>query len=196
MSQNPAPSPPQTPSLDTLLNHSAWTTIDGPPLPGKGWLRVTGADATRWLNGMLTNSIQALQPGAGCYNFVLNAQGKIQGDCTVFLDPAQGTEPALLLQTSSDQLETLRTWFDRFIIMDDVELADLEPGWQGLELAGPEAAALLDLPYPPSQPPAPLSLQTITWQSEGREHHVHSRPLATHSSLRSSGPTGRHPRRP
>jgi folate-binding Fe-S cluster repair protein YgfZ len=28
-----------------------------------GWIRVTGEDRVRWLNGMVTNSIQQLQDG-------------------------------------------------------------------------------------------------------------------------------------
>ena len=48
------------------------------PLDHIGWLRVTGPDRLRWLNGMLTNSIAQLVPGEGCYNFVLNAQGRIR----------------------------------------------------------------------------------------------------------------------
>ncbi len=37
---------------------------------------------------MVSNSIQALQPGEGNYNFLLNAQGRIQGDATVYREPA------------------------------------------------------------------------------------------------------------
>lgn len=87
----------------------------------RGWLRITGPDATRWLNGMVTNSIQALEPGQGSYNFLLNAQGRIQGDCTIYREPGAG-DAAYLLVTDASQLETIRTTLDRFIIMDDVTL--------------------------------------------------------------------------
>ncbi len=49
-----------------------------------GWVRVTGEDRVRWLNGMVTNSIQGLTPGEGCFNFLLNAQGRIQGTAMAF----------------------------------------------------------------------------------------------------------------
>ena len=58
-----------------------------------GWLRVTGDDRVRWLNGMVTNSVQALAPGEGNYNFLLNAQGRILGDCTIFAEPDDATPP-------------------------------------------------------------------------------------------------------
>src|ERR1700710_2162669 len=89
------------------------------------FLRITGEDATRWLNGMVTNSIQALQPGEGNYNFLLNAQGRIQGDATIYREPAVGAT-TFLLETDASQLETIRQALDRFIIMDDVELSPVE----------------------------------------------------------------------
>jgi glycine cleavage system aminomethyltransferase T len=45
---------------------------------------VTGEDRTRWLNGTITNNVRDLAPGNGVYSFVLNAQGRIQGDLTAF----------------------------------------------------------------------------------------------------------------
>jgi len=90
------------------------------PLDDRAFLRITGSDATRWLNGMVTNSIQALAPGEGNYNFLLNAQGRIQGDCTIYREP--GDEPTFLLETDAAQVDTIQLLLDKFIIMDDVEL--------------------------------------------------------------------------
>lgn len=91
----------------------------------------------RWLNGMVTNSIQSLQPGEGCYNFFLNVQGRIQGDATAWM-----LEQSILLEISADRVDKLREMLDRFIIMDDVELEPLE-NRAGLLVAGPAAEALL-----------------------------------------------------
>ncbi len=85
------------------------------------FLRITGSDAARWLNGMVTNSVVSLDPGKGNYNFLLNAQGRIQGDCTIYRDSA-ALQDNYLLETSSDQVVKLREHLERFIIMDDVEL--------------------------------------------------------------------------
>ncbi len=52
-----------------------------------GWLRrvqVRGADRFRWLSGMVTNTVNDLFPNSGAWNLVLNAQGRIQGDLTVW----------------------------------------------------------------------------------------------------------------
>ncbi len=126
------------------------------PLVDLGWLRVTGEDRVRWLNGMVTNSINDLAPGQGCYNFILSAQGRIQGIATAFFQP-----DSILLETDRTQIAALTATLDRFIIMDDVELTDISATRTGIALIGPGAAALLtrlDLPTP-----AGLSIQTSRW---------------------------------
>lgn len=109
------------------------------PLDNVGWIRVTGEDRVRWLNGMVTNSVQDLKTGKGCYNFLLSVQGRIQGDAYIFAEP-----DALLLETASEQVAALMALLDRFIIMDDVELADSSATQSGLSLSGPQAGSLLE----------------------------------------------------
>jgi len=132
--------------LDAILRRAAIA-----PVSDRAFLRVTGSDATRWLNGMVTNSIQALAPGEGCYNFLLNAQGRILADCTIYreIDPA---EPAsFLIETATSQLETIRQHLDHFIIMDDVELTRTFEDKLGVLVLGPGALGTLDvaLMWPP-----------------------------------------------
>jgi folate-binding protein YgfZ len=121
------------PQLEALL-HGAGIA----PLDRTGWIRVSGEDRARWLNGMATNSVQQLAEGTGTYNFFLNAQGRIQADGNVF-----ATSDDLLIETSRSQIATLIAYLDHYIIMDDVELADVSDTQHGLTLAGPLAASLL-----------------------------------------------------
>ncbi len=120
-------------------------------LGGQAFLRCSGRDRIRWLNGMVTNSVKTLEDGQGCYAFVLNAQGRIQGDVSIY---RLASEPeALFLVTSVPQVETLTAWWRRYIIMDQVTIEPM-PQWTALGLAGPQAAehlAALELPVP-SQP--------------------------------------------
>jgi hypothetical protein len=122
----PAP-PVAAAQLTALLRAAGVSTLDG-----TGWIRITGSDRVRWLNGMVTNSIAQLAPGEGCYNFVLNAQGRIQGDLTAFL-----LEGSILLETSRDQLPALIAHFNHFIIMDDVERTQPR-GADGCRLTPPD----------------------------------------------------------
>src|SRR5579862_5628807 len=59
----------------------------GAALHDLGWMRrvdVRGEDRFRWLSGMVTNTVNDLFPNSGAWNLVLNAQGRIQGDLTVW----------------------------------------------------------------------------------------------------------------
>jgi folate-binding protein YgfZ len=127
---------PESNELSVLLETAGYSAITD-----RAFLRVTGSDAARWLNGMVSNSIQGLEPGQGNYNFLLNAQGRIQGDATVYRETT--AEPAeFLLTTTADQMETIQKHLDHFIIMDDVELKPLED-LSGILVAGPQAASIV-----------------------------------------------------
>ena len=104
----------------------------------RGQIAVSSADRLRWLNGMLTNNLQELAEGTGNYSFVLNAQGRIQGDCDAFR-----MADHLLLLTDRSQVPALMAHFDHFIIMDDVALEDVSASRTALGLAGPLAPQLL-----------------------------------------------------
>ena len=120
------------------------------PLTDRAFLRITGSDATRWLNGMVTNSIQDLKPGEGNYNFLLNAQGRIQGDCMIYREPSEG-DATFLLETDKSQLETIQALLDKFIIMDDVELIPTPSNNQTVLLIGSNAVTLLHAYYQSSR---------------------------------------------
>jgi len=141
--------------LTELLTGAGFCTLDS-----IGWIRVTGSDRVRWLNGMVTNSIEALTPGQGCYNFALNAQGRIRGIANVF---APADDPnALLIETSRSELSTLMAHLDHFIIMDDVELKDITSEHFGILIAGPGAASVIEAMGLPA-PSEPLSMKTASW---------------------------------
>ncbi len=121
-------------SLSQILTSAAFA-----PIQNVGWIRITGEDRVRWLNGMVTNNIAALKPGEGNYNFFLNAQGRIQGDATAWM-----LEDSILLETAADRIPALMAMLDHFIIMDDVELTDVTDQRVGLALFGTEIAPVID----------------------------------------------------
>jgi folate-binding protein YgfZ len=149
----------------------------GAALHDLGWLRhvdVRGADRFRWLSGMVTNTVNDLFPNTGAWNLVLNAQGHIQGDLTVWRggeesspkrrspanppkvadgasDKLLGTpfagETDLELEIASDQLGKLLAHMNKFIVMDDVELIPL--GEEQVGEAGSETVIGLSGPLAP-----------------------------------------------
>jgi folate-binding protein YgfZ len=104
----------------------------------RGKILVTGGDRLRWLNGMVSNAVQSLPEGQGNYSFLLSVQGRIQGDCNVYRRAED-----VLLDTSIEQVPALMRHLDHFIIMDDVELADVSRQWTALSLAGPRSGQVL-----------------------------------------------------
>lgn len=130
------------------------------PLNDTGWIRITGSDRVRWLNGMLTNSTQDVLPGQGCYNFALNSQGRILGDANAFRFANDAV--ALWLETERSHVPDLMAHLDHFVIMDDVELADVTPQRSGWLLAGTNASTILQEAGLPA-PGEPLANSQVEW---------------------------------
>jgi folate-binding protein YgfZ len=125
-----------------------------------GWRRLTrctGEDRGRWLNGMVTNFVSNLDENTGGYAFVLNAQGRIQGDLDIYR-----RSDSFWLETDSSQIDALTAFLDRYIIMDDVVL-ESQPQWTALGIAGPRAVAALTNAGLPT-PSSPMQLSEVIWQ--------------------------------
>jgi folate-binding protein YgfZ len=103
----------------------------------RGKLALAGREAKSFLQGQVTNDVEALTPGEGCYAAFLTPKGKMLGDLRI-LDA--GDE--LLLDTERVALQELFNMIRRFSIGFDVELhkRTLESGL--LSLLGPESEAV------------------------------------------------------
>jgi folate-binding protein YgfZ len=108
-----------------------------------GKLALTGSEAKAFLNGQVTNEIEALEPGHGCYAAQLTHKGKMLADLRVI---DTGSELLLLCERSA--LQALFDAIRRYKIGFDVELhkRTLERGL--LSLIGPRADALLGAELP------------------------------------------------
>jgi folate-binding protein YgfZ len=100
----------------------------------RGKLALTGSEAKAFLHGQVSNDIEGLEPGRGCYAAFLTHKGKMLGDLRV-LD--LGDE--LLLDTERVALQELFNMIRRYKLGMDVELhkRTLELGL--LSLVGPQA---------------------------------------------------------
>src|SRR5829696_8326720 len=107
----------------------------------RGKLALTGAEAKAFLHGQVTNDIEGLEPGSGCYAAFLTHKGKMLGDLRV-LDA--GDE--LLLDCERVALQELFNMIRRYKLGRDMELhkRTLELGLLSVigpgapDLAGPE----------------------------------------------------------
>lgn len=133
--------------------------LSGAAVHDLGWLRrisVRGKDRFRWLSGMVTNMVKDLASNAAAWNLVLNAQGRIQGDLTVWRESDE-----LELEVTAEQADKLFSHLDRFIIMDDVELVPLDAD-TAIGLTGPKASEVLARLGLPSLP-EPLTQTRAEW---------------------------------
>src|SRR5207253_9430011 len=123
-----------------------------------GWrskLRVSGPDRVRWMNGMVTNNIADLPLDRGAYCFLLNVQGHILGDMYVY-----HRGEYLLVDTDAWQSDGLRGNLEKFIIMDDVEIASFDDQLTAIGVQGPKAENLLKHCGMAFENMEPLSLET------------------------------------
>jgi folate-binding protein YgfZ len=109
-----------------------------------GKLALTGAQAKELLNGQVSNDVEALTPGTGCYATLLTSKGKMLGDLRV-LD----TGAELLLLTERTSLQALFDQLRRGAIgwQADLHKRTLQQGL--LSVIGPrgrEVAGASDLP--------------------------------------------------
>jgi folate-binding protein YgfZ len=104
----------------------------------RGKLALSGAEAKSFLQGQVTNDVEALAAGEGCYAAFLTPKGKMLGDLRV-LDAGDD----LLLDTERTALQALFNMIRLFSVGYDAQLhkRTLERGL--LSLIGPTADAVL-----------------------------------------------------
>jgi tRNA-modifying protein YgfZ len=126
----------------------------------RGKLALTGSEARSFLQGQVTQDVEALEPGHGAYAAFLTPKGKMLGDLRV-LDA--GTE--LLLDCERLALQDLFNLIRRAKIGYAVELhkRTLERGL--LSLAGPRAreVAAAFVPRPPAAEHEHLAAANVRW---------------------------------
>ncbi len=106
----------------------------------RGKLALTGADAKAFLQGQVTNDVEVLGPGGGCYAAFLTPKGKMLGDVRI-LD----TGDEILLDTERVALQELFNMIRRFSVGYDVDLhkRTLQSGL--VSLLGPRAGEAVDV---------------------------------------------------
>jgi folate-binding protein YgfZ len=109
----------------------------------RGKLALTGGEAGSFLHGQVSNDVEGLAPGAGCYSAFLTPKGKMLGDLRILF-----TGDELLLDTERVALQGLFNLIRRFSIGYDVALhkRTLERGL--LSLVGPladQVSGIVDL---------------------------------------------------
>src|SRR5579862_5203123 len=127
-----------TPGYEALHAGASWLDLSA-----RGRIYAAGEDRARLLHAMVTNHIEQLKPGDGCYAFFLNAQGRILADANILC-----FEDHLLLDTEPETRGKLMEHLDRYIIADDVALEDVTDALSTVAVEGPEAGGVLKAGIP------------------------------------------------
>ena len=102
-------------------------------------LAVAGNDRAAFLQGLLTNDVQALKPGAGCYAAWLTPQGRMLTDMHVL-----ESDGMMLLDVPAAQAEATAARLEQFLFSEDVKLGSLAGALTTVWVHGPQAAAALE----------------------------------------------------
>jgi len=117
----------------------------------RGKLALTGTERKSFLAGQVTNDIEGLQAGRGCYAAFLTHKGKMLGDLRVLAAEDDDAAPELLLDTERATLQALFDMIRRFKIGYDVELHKRTMQRGLLSLIGPGARAVADAHHLPDE---------------------------------------------
>jgi folate-binding protein YgfZ len=100
-------------------------------------LRVTGADASRYLNGQITNDLRKATPTSAMQASVLNAKGKLSAHVFISID-----DGAFHLDADPELREELPARLERYIIADDVQLEDVTERFSIFHVTGEAAPTI------------------------------------------------------
>jgi folate-binding protein YgfZ len=136
----------------------------------RGKLLFTGPDAAEYLQGQLTNDIEALEPGEGCYAALLNRKGHMQADMRVLRPSAVGD--VFLVDTEAQGLEAAQRHLEMYKIGRKVELADVTAERAILSLIGPRSAEVAGTPPLPEYANEEVSIAGVECLAAGTREGI------------------------
>jgi tRNA-modifying protein YgfZ len=104
----------------------------------RGKLLVTGSEAAEYLQGQLTNDIEALEAGEGCYATLLDRKGHMQADMRVLVV----SEEKIWIDTEPEALAAARRHLEMYKIGRDADVVDAGAERAIVSLIGPRSAEL------------------------------------------------------
>jgi folate-binding protein YgfZ len=105
---------------------------------GRGVIAVTGPDAAEYLQGQLTNDVEALEPGDGQYAALLDRKGHMQSDMRVLRLGAE----EILMDTEGVAREAVLKHLTMYSVGRDVAVADASDERVILSLIGPRSVEI------------------------------------------------------
>jgi folate-binding protein YgfZ len=104
--------------------------------PGRGYLRLEGADAGSFLQSLVSNDVSNLEAGEGRYATYLTPNGRMLTDLEIHRQPA-----FWLLGLEAERAAPIAGRLDQSIFSEDVRVADVTTELAEMVVVGGEAAA-------------------------------------------------------
>ena len=117
-------------------------------LSNRAVLEFTGADRLSYLQGLISNDLRVAPSGEGIYAAFLSQQGKILADCR-----ALTTDDSFIVDFWEPLKPKILDHLHRYLVADEVEIADLNDRYAILSIQGPESEILLEKFVPKDQQP-------------------------------------------
>ena len=108
-------------------------------ISARAQLAVAGPDRATYLQGLLTNDIQALAEGSGCYAAWLSPQGRMLTDMHVLQSAGM-----ILLDVPAEHVASILARLDQFLFSEDVRVESMAESMTGVWLHGPRAAYVIE----------------------------------------------------
>jgi folate-binding protein YgfZ len=105
----------------------------------RGKLRFTGSEAASYLQGQVTNDVEGLEPGSGCYAALLTPKGQIVADMRILRGP-----DFIWVDCEPRSIPPLTRNAQMYGIGRDVQTDDVSSSYAILSLIGPAARDALD----------------------------------------------------
>ena len=107
----------------------------------RGVIGVSGQDAAEYLQGQLTQDIEALEPGKGAYSALLDRKGKMQADMRVLR-----TARDVRIEVEPETLAAVLRHLTMYAIGRDVSIEDHTDELGLISIVGPASSELTGLP--------------------------------------------------
>jgi tRNA-modifying protein YgfZ len=128
----------------------------------RGRIRVTGSEATMFLNGLMTNDMKTLAPNRWMPAVFPTVQGRLIGVVRV----VHGTDPSFLIDTETVSHEAVLKTISRFTMAGDFKVSDVTAETALLTVQGQMAGELIEKVFETSASEIPANgVSEVQWQN-------------------------------
>jgi folate-binding protein YgfZ len=100
----------------------------------RGRLCLTGSDRIKFLHGQVTNDVNRLGIGSGCYAALITGKGRMQSDMNIYR-----LDEELLMEFEPGLSSAVAQRLEKYIISEDVQVVDVSAPYGLLSVQGPRA---------------------------------------------------------